>query len=352
MSADPPLNDSRLPEAFKLTTFSGFKKSEVAKALVESIAGGKIEEACNWSAELLAAGHLAAVWDRIFTCVATNVRMASPRFIVYVGRRCSAFREAMGVLQLETGLEPRNDATIRQLMAEVVIISCLAPKEPPLVCKPYSARAILDAAVMEAHMKAPSTKFAQPFVREGDSVDVFAGINELACALDSRTGQCAAYFWIDWLLAYSAKRRKDKAPCRVALRDFVRVSGKAAADVVWIIWEVIVGAAQRAPALVAEVVGALLEMFQLRYSQGCKTRRRGLIYLAATAVCGGIHHAPPLVGHQVELETMMKRLPKVYRNIAKAQDGPHDVPNKAERKNTTRNIKLDLVRMADTRVHT
>ena len=61
------INDVRLISEFKEESFSGYKKSEVKKELMEDLIKSKIENACHWCAELVCGGQLMELWERILS---------------------------------------------------------------------------------------------------------------------------------------------------------------------------------------------------------------------------------------------------------------------------------------------
>ena len=57
------INDIRMQNSFKGTTFSKYKLSEVKKQLVTNMFNCQIEPSCYWAAELVCSGHYPELWE-------------------------------------------------------------------------------------------------------------------------------------------------------------------------------------------------------------------------------------------------------------------------------------------------
>ena len=75
--SDYYINDKRHQKEFKNISFSGYKKSSVSKALTTSINNGKIEEALNWTAELICAGYIKELWEIIILILGKHIHLAN-----------------------------------------------------------------------------------------------------------------------------------------------------------------------------------------------------------------------------------------------------------------------------------
>ena len=63
------INDVRIEKDFKSISFSGFKKSEVMKELLNTLMNNKVENAVYWGCELICAGHYLDLWNVLLNFV-------------------------------------------------------------------------------------------------------------------------------------------------------------------------------------------------------------------------------------------------------------------------------------------
>ena len=59
------INDSRLMNDFKDSTFSGYKKSDVISVLFKNIDKNKIENASNWITECIISGYTFPILEKL-----------------------------------------------------------------------------------------------------------------------------------------------------------------------------------------------------------------------------------------------------------------------------------------------
>lgn len=123
------INDIRISSAFKGISFSGFKKTEVRTQLLENMKKGKIEPACYWCAELVAAGHYLEIWESIIYYMSKNIHLANPKIAIYLAMRYTIFKNIVGQGMYTSELQLRNNSNIRKLFSEVICNLTLSNKK-------------------------------------------------------------------------------------------------------------------------------------------------------------------------------------------------------------------------------
>ena len=122
------ISDIREKKEFKAKTFSGYKKSDVKKSLIQNINNKKIEEACYWSAELICSGHLIDLWNIILLYISNYIHLGNPKLPIYINIRFNDFKQILNSGYIDNELKLRNNNNIRKLFAEIICIICLSKK--------------------------------------------------------------------------------------------------------------------------------------------------------------------------------------------------------------------------------
>ena len=85
------INDLRDSSGFRGTTFSGYKKSEVKKQLLQSVFNGKVEQSCYWSAEMVCAGQYMDIWEILLFYLGKHIHLGNPKLAIYLQKRFHVF---------------------------------------------------------------------------------------------------------------------------------------------------------------------------------------------------------------------------------------------------------------------
>ena len=126
------INDVRTEKDFKSISFSGFKKSDVTKELLNSLMNNKVEPACYWSAELVCSGHYIDLWNVLINFLGKYIHLANPKLSIYLDKRIQDFKSLMESGYVGQELRLRNNDRMREIFSEVSAILCLSNRKPCL----------------------------------------------------------------------------------------------------------------------------------------------------------------------------------------------------------------------------
>lgn len=165
-SPNTEINDIRSPAQFKGVSFSKYKKTDVRKQLLENIHKGKLEPACYWSAELVAAGHFMELWEAILHYAGKHIHLGNPKIVIYLEMRFEIFRNIMATGQFLNELDLRNNSTIRKLFAEIICTLILSNKKHSFEAIKINRVEEFDMTQMTERLKAPTVRYAEPIMKK------------------------------------------------------------------------------------------------------------------------------------------------------------------------------------------
>ena len=318
------INDMRSPADFRGISFSKYKKTAVKDAFVENMLNGKIEPACNWAAELVCAGHYLELWENILYYMAKHIHIGNLKLVCYLEKRFVVFKNIMMSREVVSPLDHRNNPTIRNMFAEIVSVLTLSTKKHSPEPIKINREEEFDMTQMTERLVAPSIDFIKPIFKPKDPKEVFIALNEFAYNLSAgRRNTIVACYWIEWIIEFDAICKKRKQVCECEVRDFVNVERKLARDLIWLIWDVLFYyMKERQSALIEKVMGSLLTLFSLHYTNACCRKRRYILYFAVSLCTEQIATNTELVSDMRVVELAVKNINSIYKTIKKTEETP------------------------------
>lgn len=317
------INDIRSQQEFKGITFSNFQKSKVKAELLKCLSMAKVESACYWAAELICSAHLIDLWDCIILYCSKEIHLGSPRLPVYISKRFIDFKNIISNGYIGQEIRLRNNIKIRNLFSELIAILCFSNKKhsfSPVKLKKDSDFNMTDIA---GKLVAPNVEFASGIFKKSDPKELFISINEFAYHLTKTKSAVNACYWLEWIMEFENRCKKQKSNCDCERRLFPPVLEKYQLDPIWIVWEIILKKIESKNNLILnKIADALLEMYCIKYTSGIKRRRRFILYFAISLLTETYNTSIPIMENAERISKILKNTDVVYRDVKKNEKAP------------------------------
>lgn len=321
---DIEINDKRNYKEFKGITFSGYKKTDVKKQLLNSILNSRVEPANYWTAELICAGQFLDLWEIIILISNKNIHYGNPKLPIYLNLRFNTFKEILSNGYIDNEIQMRNNKKIREMFAEIISILVFSQKKHS-----YDIQKIqkndFDLTEIKFRLKADKLNYIENIFMKDDPKELFIAINELAYSINNKNtykNSSDACFWIDWILEFDkiSKSKKEQLFCET--RPNMPVQSKYQKDIIWIIWSLFLHESTKHHTLIGKIVNNLLSIFCIHYSTGVKKRRRYILYFVVSLLTEKINFQIPLQTNPQVINQIKTKIDSIYREIKKNEVKP------------------------------
>ena len=316
------INDIRTQKEFRGITFSKYKIGDVKKELLKDLFQGKIENSCNWSAEMICSGHFMELWELILLFTSKYIHVGNAKLPLYINMRFDAFREIVSGGYTNNEINLRNNSKIRGLFCELICVLCLSDKKHSFETIKVDKNDY-DMTGLSTKLKAPDVSYITPIFEKGDPKELYIALNELSyCLSNNIKNSVEACYWIEWILEFSNICKKKKEKCLCNRRTFARVDSKFQMDVVWLIWHTLLHRSGELNELTAKIMKSLLDLFCLKFSPAVIKRRKYILYYASALCCETINLNKEIVGNKDIVQNVCNKIDLIYKQLKKNEVSP------------------------------
>jgi hypothetical protein len=318
------INDSRLINDFKNKTFSKYLRSKVKLELLNNLYNSKMEPACYWSVELICAGHFQDLWEIILLYMSRYIQLGNPKLPLYIEIRFQSFKKIISNGYIGNELMLRNNEKIRKLFAEIICILCISRKKHAFESLSIKDPADFEITNLTRRLKAPNISFVESIYKKDDPKELFIAINEFAYQISSLSKDItSACYWLEWILQFEILCKQKKLRCSCERRVFAPVNEKLQMDIIWIIWDTLIQQSLKFDSeLYNKIIISLLNLFSIKYTNGCKKKRKYIIYLAISLLTENVNFNIKLIENRKLTETITNKINIIYKEVKKNEIAP------------------------------
>jgi hypothetical protein len=307
------IDDIRKIEEFCSKTFSGYKLSEVKKALIKSLIDNNTEAICHWTCELICSGHYIVLWDIIILYSSRNIHCGNIKLPLYLELRFNLFKKIINNGYLGSEIKLRNNATIRQLFLEVMFVMSHANKRHEFKRTKIS-KTEYQLDYLRGRFKADNLTYVNQIFKTEDPKDMFIAVNELIYHLSKTKDIMSVCYWIEWILNFDLHCKKNKIIA--ASRDYVE-NEKNQKDYVWLIWDSIKLIIRPKDKLYHNIFDSLVTLFTIKYTTSTKRKRVYIIYWAVYLAIDKVDTATQIIKDKKTIDVYVKTGEKMFKHLKK-----------------------------------
>lgn len=316
------INDVRTIDEFKNMTFSGYKLSDVKKELINCISNNKLENLCYWACELICSAHFLLLWDIIILYMSKYIHSGNIKLCLYLDLRYSKFRDIINKGYIGNELKMRNSELVRRIFTEIMCVLAFSNKK-------YEIKRIkvekTDYKIenLKGKLKADSLKYVDSIFKDGDPKDLFMALNEFMYHLTETKDIISVCYWIEWMLQYELRCKKNKESCEGIPRDY-NVDDKYNKDIIWLVWDGFEHTMdninlQNNKELINKIFNALLSLFTIRYSTTVKRKRIYILYMVGSILTEKMDYSVNIINNKTKIDTIVNNNGKLFKQIKKSE---------------------------------
>ena len=93
-------------------------------------------------------------------------------------------------------------------------------------------------------------------------------------------------------------------------------------DIIWVLWDILIKESKDKSMPHSKILSALLNLYCIKYSPGCKKRRKYIIYFAISILTENIDFNIPLIEDKKLVELISNKISIIYKEVKKNEISP------------------------------
>ena len=343
------IEDNRLQDAFKTTTFSAYKKTEVFNTLFKSIENNRIENACHWLTELIISGYITDLWDKLIIFSCKIIHINNPLLPHYLYRNNTKIYYHINKYLKKDYIHLRNNLSIRNTLFDVVSTLTTSSKTKRFdKNKRFNDQENFEYKNIKNRLIASHNYLPDNFLQFNEPEELNVILNEFVFNLkNSKSGYERCVFWVQWLFKWDTLHKKKLGKCEIQPRA-VDVDEKHRANIVWLIWAGIFHEYKNRSAEIKRQVNALYHLYCYKFTGQKRNTRLSILHNTIALLTYDIDFTIPIrsnkilfIQSQCNLNMMFKakKINENHNRVSSISIKQKNLSNISQIKNTKKTTK-------------
>ena len=309
------ISDNRNKKKFSKKTFSGYKKSDVFKIFNKSLLENKLEDALNWSVEIIVSNYINEIWDKLLLFMCNHINIANIKTINYIHKK---YKEYTSLIKNNEHSYLRNNQQFRNNICEIVCILCLSEKKKLITLKKPK---ITEFTLEHVKSRIKKNTINYDLIRLGDPNELKIACNEIFHSFDNYDLPNILY-WLSWIIEWEKIVTKKKKNYVCGYRPLQDIDIKYHNNMIWHIWEIIIYKTKQRYSNFVEEIKSLYDIFKYDYKKSKQNKRLPFLVCAIELLFYNgnknnilIHRYDILVQASININFIYKEK-KAYENLS------------------------------------
>lgn len=311
-------------------TIGGYNKTEIVNKLLDRLRVGDVAKTNTYAAELVCSGQTEILLNKVLAFASQENSVQNPHLPRILWRN---YIKYYMLSTSEPAPSHRNNQELRNLVSEVVTISCLSPKSP--LKFPKIGELDFELEYIKSRTVSTDTKMAEQVLRQGDPRDLTLPINELAVHIllkrqhngdkftfmTSEASKVSPEYWMAWFIEWDknvTSKKFSDLEYKCAPRTSKAYDDKFSYDCVWVAWELFEKLAEGiGDRRLITTIKCLYDLYTFGFTRARKTERKFLFHQAIQYLTKDVDwHSDPFVDRRKVIR-MSAQVNFLYQAVAK-----------------------------------
>ena len=316
------VHDCRVKSELKSMTLTGYKRSEVIKAMSKAIINSKVDESNRWSIELLVSGYTDYIFDELFLVYINYININNPYYLFYFLRRRRYYNQLISSIPKKIHIYIRNNQEIRNLVAELVNILVYSKKNNLFEKKglPKIPIYAFEYKFVKQKVISNSTHNILNYLDDKDLTEIKIALNEIINILYSNKKTFTQIiFWYIWLKKFIKEFRKTNIEREISKRyEINEIEEKYKNDWIWSMWKIILDYSTHKNKIEKQYIQKLFIEYKRNYKGYEKSNKNSIILYTFYILTNNINYNINIRQQEKMLILANCTINSYYSNIEKS----------------------------------